>query len=107
MLKVGVWGPGSMGVIALRGVIDHPELQLTDLVVFVVQRNGHGVPVQEPVLRREREDNVDGVLHVLYLTTLHIEYTWRPNLDEEGTLISAGHSPPPPEMSAQRHSHGP
>lgn len=33
MVKVGVWGPGSMGVIALRGVIDHPELQLTDLVV--------------------------------------------------------------------------
>lgn len=33
MIKVGVWGPGSMGVIALRGVIDHPELQLTDLVV--------------------------------------------------------------------------
>ncbi|WP_082959804.1 dihydrodipicolinate reductase [Mycobacterium sp. E2462] len=33
MYKVGVWGPGSMGVIALRGVIDHPELQLTDVVV--------------------------------------------------------------------------
>jgi 2,4-diaminopentanoate dehydrogenase len=33
VLKVGVWGPGSMGVIALRGVIDHPELELTDLVV--------------------------------------------------------------------------
>lgn len=33
MLKVGVWGPGSMGVIALRGVIDHPELELVDLVV--------------------------------------------------------------------------
>lgn len=33
MLKVGVWGPGSMGVIALRAVIDHPELELTDLVV--------------------------------------------------------------------------
>jgi hypothetical protein len=33
VLKVGVWGPGSMGIIALRGVIDHPELQLTDLVV--------------------------------------------------------------------------
>ncbi|MDT5219773.1 MAG: hypothetical protein QOF15_1878 [Mycobacterium sp.] len=33
MLKVGVWGPGSMGLIALRGVIDHPELQLVDLVV--------------------------------------------------------------------------
>ena len=33
MVKVGVWGPGSMGIIALRGVIDHPELQLTDLVV--------------------------------------------------------------------------
>lgn len=33
MLKVGVWGPGSMGLIALRGVIDHPQLELTDLVV--------------------------------------------------------------------------
>ncbi|MDT5188246.1 MAG: hypothetical protein QOI28_497, partial [Mycobacterium sp.] len=32
-IKVAVWGPGSMGVIALRAVIDHPELQLTDLVV--------------------------------------------------------------------------
>ncbi len=33
MLKVGVWGPGSMGVIALRGVIDHPELELVGVVV--------------------------------------------------------------------------
>jgi 2,4-diaminopentanoate dehydrogenase len=33
MYKVGVWGPGSMGVIALRGVIDHPQLQLVDLIV--------------------------------------------------------------------------
>jgi 2,4-diaminopentanoate dehydrogenase len=33
VFKVGVWGPGSMGVIALRGVIDHPELQLVDVVV--------------------------------------------------------------------------
>ncbi|MEN4449444.1 dihydrodipicolinate reductase [Mycobacterium sp. SM3041] len=33
MIKVGLWGPGSMGVIALRGVIDHPELELVDLVV--------------------------------------------------------------------------
>ncbi|WP_166906104.1 dihydrodipicolinate reductase [Mycobacterium sp. DL440] len=32
-VKVGVWGPGSMGVIALRAVIDHPELELVDLVV--------------------------------------------------------------------------
>ena len=32
MLKVGVWGPGSMGVIALRGVIDHPQLALVDAV---------------------------------------------------------------------------
>src|ERR1700712_825887 len=32
-IKVGVWGPGSMGVIALRAVIDHPELELVDLVV--------------------------------------------------------------------------
>ncbi|QNI05229.1 dihydrodipicolinate reductase [Mycobacterium kubicae] len=33
MIKVGVWGPGSMGLIALRGVIDHPQLELVDLVV--------------------------------------------------------------------------
>ncbi len=33
MVKVGVWGPGSMGVIALRGVIDRPDLELVDLVV--------------------------------------------------------------------------
>ncbi|GFG73911.1 diacylglycerol kinase [Mycobacterium botniense] len=33
MLRVGVWGPGSMGVIALRAVIDHPQLDLVDLVV--------------------------------------------------------------------------
>ncbi|SPM39176.1 hypothetical protein BN973_00801, partial [Mycobacterium numidiamassiliense] len=33
VIKVGVWGPGSMGVIALRGVIDHPELKLVDVVV--------------------------------------------------------------------------
>jgi hypothetical protein len=32
-IRVAVWGPGSMGVIALRGVIDHPELALVDLVV--------------------------------------------------------------------------
>jgi len=33
VFKVGIWGPGSMGVIALRGVIDHPELELVDVVV--------------------------------------------------------------------------
>jgi 4-hydroxy-tetrahydrodipicolinate reductase len=33
MIKVAVWGPGSMGLIALRGVIDHPELELVGLVV--------------------------------------------------------------------------
>lgn len=33
MIRVGVWGPGSMGVIALRGVIDHPQLELVGVVV--------------------------------------------------------------------------
>lgn len=32
-IKVGVWGPGSMGIVALRAVIDHPELELVGLVV--------------------------------------------------------------------------
>lgn len=32
-IGVAVWGPGSMGVIALRGVIDHPELELVDVIV--------------------------------------------------------------------------
>ncbi|WP_081286634.1 dihydrodipicolinate reductase [Mycobacterium asiaticum] len=40
MLKVGVWGPGSMGLIALRGVIDHPQLQLVDLVVHSDAKSG-------------------------------------------------------------------
>jgi hypothetical protein len=33
MYNVAVWGPGSMGLIALRGVIDHPQLRLVDHVV--------------------------------------------------------------------------
>ncbi len=33
MVKVAVWGPGSMGLIALRAVIDHPDLHLVDVVV--------------------------------------------------------------------------
>jgi hypothetical protein len=40
MYKVGVWGPGSMGLIALRGVIDHPQLQLVDLVVHSAAKIG-------------------------------------------------------------------
>jgi 2,4-diaminopentanoate dehydrogenase len=40
MYKVGVWGPGSMGLIALRGVIDHPQLQLVDLVVHSDHKAG-------------------------------------------------------------------
>jgi hypothetical protein len=39
-IKVGVWGPGSMGVIALRAVIDHPELELVDLVVHSAAKAG-------------------------------------------------------------------
>src|SRR6202041_1325944 len=41
MYKVGVWGPGSMGVIALRGVIDHPQLQLVDLIVHSDAKASH------------------------------------------------------------------
>jgi hypothetical protein len=33
MIKVGVWGPGSMGLIALRAVIDHPRLELVSVIV--------------------------------------------------------------------------
>lgn len=39
-IKVGVWGPGSMGVVALRGVIDHPTLQLTDVIVHSPHKIG-------------------------------------------------------------------
>jgi hypothetical protein len=39
-IKVGLWGPGSMGVIALRAVIDHPELELVDLVVHSAAKAG-------------------------------------------------------------------
>jgi hypothetical protein len=33
MIKVAVWGPGSMGLIALRAVLDHPGLRLVGVVV--------------------------------------------------------------------------
>jgi 2,4-diaminopentanoate dehydrogenase len=39
-IRVAVWGPGSMGVIALRGVIDHPELELVDVVVHSDEKAG-------------------------------------------------------------------
>jgi hypothetical protein len=40
MYQVGVWGPGSMGLIALRAVIDHPRLRLVDLVVHSDGKTG-------------------------------------------------------------------
>src|SRR3954466_2822051 len=39
-IRVAVWGPGSMGVIALRGVIDHTELALAGLVVHSDAKGG-------------------------------------------------------------------
>src|ERR1700760_2150327 len=62
-IRVAVWGPGSMGVIALRGVIDHPRLELVDLVVHSDAKAGRdagelcgidpvGVPAtQDPAAR--------------------------------------------------------
>ncbi|MCU1639958.1 MAG: diacylglycerol kinase [Nocardia sp.] len=40
MIKVAVWGPGSMGLPALRAVIDHPELELVGLVVHSEAKAG-------------------------------------------------------------------
>jgi 4-hydroxy-tetrahydrodipicolinate reductase len=40
MIKVGVWGPGSMGLIALRAVIDHPQLELVSLIVHTDSKVG-------------------------------------------------------------------
>ena len=40
MIKVGVWGTGSMGIIALRHVIDHPELELVGVVVHSDSKAG-------------------------------------------------------------------
>lgn len=39
-MKVGVWGPGSMGIVALRAVIDHPQLELVNLVVHSAGKAG-------------------------------------------------------------------
>ncbi|MEZ0053418.1 hypothetical protein ABIA30_004447 [Mycobacterium sp. MAA66] len=39
-IKVGVWGPGSMGIVALRAVIDHPQLELVGLVVHSESKAG-------------------------------------------------------------------
>src|SRR6266702_2061341 len=40
MIKTAVWGPGSMGLIALRAVIDHPALELSGLVVHGDRKAG-------------------------------------------------------------------
>ncbi len=41
MIKVALWGTGAMGLIALRGVIDHPELELVGVVVHSEAKAGH------------------------------------------------------------------
>jgi 4-hydroxy-tetrahydrodipicolinate reductase len=40
VIKTAMWGPGSMGLIALRAVIDHPALELTGLVVHSERKAG-------------------------------------------------------------------
>ena len=66
MFKVGVWGPGSMGVIALRGVIDHPELELVDVVVHSDAKAGRdagelcGIPPVGVVATRDAAPMIAG-----------------------------------------------
>ncbi|MCW2658853.1 MAG: hypothetical protein JWP83_5 [Mycobacterium sp.] len=66
MFKVGVWGPGSMGVIALRAVIDHPELELTDVVVHSDAKAGRdagelcGIPPVGVVATRDPAPMIAG-----------------------------------------------
>ena len=66
MFKVGVWGPGSMGVIALRGVIDHPELELVDVVVHSAAKAGRdagelcGIPPVGVVATRDAAPMIAG-----------------------------------------------
>jgi 2,4-diaminopentanoate dehydrogenase len=66
VFKVGVWGPGSMGVIALRGVIDHPELELVDVVVHSDAKAGRdagelcGVPPVGVVATRDPAPMIAG-----------------------------------------------
>ena len=66
MFKVGVWGPGSMGVIALRGVIDHPELELVDVVVHSDAKAGRdagdlcGIPPVGVIAKRDPASMIAG-----------------------------------------------
>jgi len=66
LFKVGVWGPGSMGVIALRGVIDHPELELVDVVVHSDAKAGRdagelcGIPPVGVVATRDAAPMIAG-----------------------------------------------
>ncbi|MGH3645496.1 MAG: NAD(P)H-dependent amine dehydrogenase family protein [Mycobacterium sp.] len=65
-VKVGVWGPGSMGVIALRAVIDHPELELVALVVHSEAKQGRdagelcGIDPVGVVASRNPDDLLNG-----------------------------------------------
>jgi len=66
VFKVGVWGPGSMGVIALRGVIDHPELELVDVVVHSDAKAGRdagdlcGIPPVGVIAKRDPASMIAG-----------------------------------------------
>ena len=40
MTKVILWGPGQMGIGALRAVIQHPGLELAGLVVHSEHKDG-------------------------------------------------------------------
>ena len=66
MFKVGIWGPGSMGVIALRGVIDHPELELVDVVVHSDAKAGRdagdlcGIPPVGVIAKRDPASMIAG-----------------------------------------------
>jgi hypothetical protein len=66
VFKVGIWGPGSMGVIALRGVIDHPELELVDVVVHSDAKAGRdagdlcGIPPVGVIATRDPASMIAG-----------------------------------------------
>jgi 2,4-diaminopentanoate dehydrogenase len=66
MIKVAVWGPGSMGLIALRAVIDHPDLTLVGLVVHSEAKAGRdagalcGIPDTGVIATRDPAAIVDG-----------------------------------------------
>lgn len=85
--RVVVWGTGAVGVEAIRGILDHPRLELAGVKVYSEQKVGRdvgGLVGRRPIgVVAATGVDTDGVDAVLYAPR-------RPDVDEVAAILSAG-----------------